>query len=79
MEEIFVEKWEQFEGYLSRLDCELEELRKETALDVSVPLFRGQADSDWKLETTLERTAQYTVLMKEYFRSICSVRPAVPR
>jgi hypothetical protein len=77
MEEIFVEKWEQFEGHLSRLGCELEDLRKETALYVSAPLFRGQADSDWKLETTLERTAQYTVLMEEYFRRIRSVRPAV--
>lgn len=77
MEEILVEKWEQFEDHLARLDSELAGIRGKTHSSVSEPLFRGQADADWKLETTLERTTQYTVLMEEYYRSIRAVRPAV--
>ncbi len=77
MKEILLETWEQFEDHLALLGRELEDLRKDKGHHVSAPLFRGQADSEWKLETTLERTTQNTVLMEEYFRCIRSVRPAV--
>jgi hypothetical protein len=56
--------WETF-------DQKLEGLRA-TYTSKSYPLlFRGQGNSQWKLETTLERKAKNNLLFSEYFRLIC--------
>ncbi len=70
--------WEEFEISITSLLSEMEELRKtKKPLHVSKPIFRGQSDASWKLETTLERFAKRKFGREEYFAAIRAVRPAV--
>ena len=47
--------WKKFKDCIRNIYIEQDSLRKESALHVSDPVFRGQSNSKWKLETTLER------------------------
>jgi len=62
--------WESFEKWLSDLRSQL---RPKTA---SRLIFRGQADSEWPLSTTLERGARQPFPILEYYRLVSSVSPA---
>lgn len=67
-----LDSWEAFEK-------RLEELRRPT---VSVPrpaglLFRGQSDSAWPLDTTLERTGWKDISLERYSRLIFRLRPQI--
>ena len=44
---------------------------------VSSLLFRGQGDSAWKLETTLDRTISQPVSLSNYYRIIRGIQPKV--
>jgi hypothetical protein len=69
--EIDVNTWEEFEH-------QLRELRKCPEGWAESPLlYRGQRDSDWELETTLERNEQPRMLLHEYYRLILKVRPQI--
>jgi FRG domain len=66
---IDLETWDAFE-------CELKNLNQR----LSSPgpfLFRGQGDSRWKLETTLERNKKPNMLFRDYYRVIYTSRPAI--
>ncbi len=67
-----VENWDSFEQ-------ELEKLRqKNTSEEIRQPLlFRGQSDSRWSLQTTLERNHRDTVLFKNYYRLISVIKPEI--
>src|ERR1700730_16665216 len=59
-----VARWEEFEE-------KLKELRSKFG-SVSTPLlYRGQANSDWRLTTTLDRTAKKNLLFSDYYQLIC--------
>jgi FRG domain len=69
--EIHVKTWEEFED-------QLREMRKcPTGWAESPLLYRGQIDSDWELETTLERNERPQMLLHEYYRLILNVRPQI--
>lgn len=74
MEERNVSTWEEFLGGL-------EGIRRERASSTdyaqdSPLLFRGQGNSCWQLNTTLER-ARERMLYKDYYRIINKVRPQI--
>jgi hypothetical protein len=68
-----VANWEEF---LSRL----EELTIQNASGIGYVtplLFRGQASSEWKLETTLERAGRVRMRLGDYYRTISSMKSEV--
>lgn len=71
--------WESFEQevtyiYASWQECKTRKVYNQWA----TPRFRGHADADWKLETTLERFTKKTSWAQEqYFKTIRDIRPAV--
>jgi len=78
LKKIELKDWEQFEEHISSFFIEKEKLKIEKKpLYVSTPLFRGQANVSWKLETTLDRMVKRDFGMEEYFRTLRAVRPAV--
>src|SRR5436190_22914812 len=59
-------------------DAKLKELRLTVAGKNSSPLlFRGQANSEWQLTTTLDRSGKEKVLFLDYFNAIRRIAPAV--
>ena len=67
MHAIDVQSWEEFEERLK-------------LLKISAGgefLFRGQADSCWSLDTTLERDGKGDMLFSDYYRVISVVRPQI--
>lgn len=59
--EEILENWEEYEKRIQELEkCH------NTATNVSPLLFRGQANSEWKLETTLERFTSSTFSVESY-------------
>jgi len=68
------------EGDWEALEKWLKELREALGLNrrSSPLLFRGQANSEWRLETTLERSGQEGMLFHDYYRLITArMGPAV--
>lgn len=66
-------KWEDFEKELLAIQAQLRTPRGRGPH----LLFRGQENSSWKLETTLERNGQSGMLFSDYYRVISVVRPQV--
>ena len=66
MKEETAPSWQDFE----RIIGQIEDLRQKARErhDVSELLYRGQADSRWRLETTLERAVSKPVSLKEYYQ-----------
>lgn len=63
----------------NRFEREVAELRKEYGGRSSSPLlFRGQGSSAWPLTTTLERSGQGRMLLREFYKLITArIGPAV--
>lgn len=76
MKTIPVESWEEFESQLAVL---IDKRKKEMAEGFTVPkfYFRGHSDSEWKLETTLERFKGNNISAIDYYRSIDKVRSEI--
>jgi hypothetical protein len=68
MQETNVNNWEEFEEQLNRV-------LGERAANRSQLLFRGQRDSTWRLETTLERNGQTNMPVAAYYRLVGRVTP----
>jgi hypothetical protein len=62
--------WEEFEQKIG-------ELRAEYSNPASPLFFRGQGDSMWKLETTLERNEPDRTSFIDYYRLLCTTGPEV--
>ena len=76
MKSVDVESWEEFENQLALLKDE----RKKTMADgITSPhfLFRGQCDSEWHLQTTLERFREIDISVWDYYHIISKVRPEI--
>jgi hypothetical protein len=68
-----LDTWEAFERTL-------QDLRERHSSDgqPNLPLlFRGQSNSSWKLETTLERNKKFDMLFATYYRLIYTARPEI--
>ncbi|MEK6587044.1 MAG: FRG domain-containing protein [Nitrospirota bacterium] len=79
MKTIEFESWECFEQQVSIMFSDWRKLKAEGRYNQwATPRFRGHADSDWKLETTLERFTKKSSWAKEqYFKIIRDIQPAV--
>ena len=68
MKTVRLNSWGSFKNQINDLFADSAKRRIDTNRYVSTPIFRGHADSRWKLETTLER--EFSEEMKlEYFYS----------
>lgn len=70
MKEENATSWEEFETILHRIEGVRQKAHEQSAVWVSDLLYRGQADSRWRLETTLERSVSKPVSLYDYYRLI---------
>lgn len=77
MREIKIPSWEAFEEETTFLFESVREKKKTTKLHVSEPLFRGQGNARWKLETTLERYTSDPFEARAYYKAMLRVVNAV--
>ena len=69
--------WEEFEKQIDDTFANLEKPRKQKELlCTSEPLFRGQSNAKWFLETTLDRI-QKKVSCSKYYRIMQIIRPTI--
>lgn len=65
--------WDEFEARIAQLYAIREQRLTETGSYISEYLFRGQPNSAWRLETTLERyTRNYSIPVVDYYRIVCA-------
>ncbi|HET6929190.1 MAG TPA: FRG domain-containing protein [Candidatus Acidoferrum sp.] len=69
-----VNSWEEFEKEVHGIQGRLRRARPGTEPHL---LFRGQENSAWPLETTLERAGHHGMLFSDYYRLMTAVRPQV--
>lgn len=77
MNAIELSSWEEFEERLRELQRSQAELASAATLSVSPLLYRGQARSEWKLVTTLERRQRHPFTVSQYYRLVSAVRPHI--
>ncbi|MFA7676849.1 MAG: FRG domain-containing protein [Candidatus Omnitrophota bacterium] len=71
-----LDTWEQFEGEVNSLTSKIKEIRGNSKSYQSPILFRGQRDSEWPLETTLDRIKK-NLSQKQYYIIMKSVQSSV--
>src|ERR1700728_5012577 len=69
-----VRSWEECEKQLGAIQRKLRGSRRNAEPHL---LFRGQENSRWPLETTLERSGHEDMKFSDYYRVISAVRPEV--
>jgi hypothetical protein len=77
MQAIGVDTWEELSEQVDRLRSERMELMQVRHGHSSELLFRGQGNSRWKLQTTLERSAPHVKTFAQYFRLISIAKPQI--
>lgn len=77
MKEKNLESWEEFEKELLNLPGYKDKVIRAPLGYFSDYLFRGQSNSDWKLETTLDRAPGGPWSFKKYFRLISRAKHEV--
>jgi len=70
MQQIELSAWEEFED-------QVRSLKDLTKASISGLLFRGQDDSSWPLDTTLERSGRRNFPIKDYYRVIGGIKPQI--
>jgi hypothetical protein len=73
MEERDVKTWDEFKAEILNLHMEC---KNSTESANTLLLFRGQENSCWPLDTTLERNRR-KMLFKDYYRSISRIKPQI--
>ena len=77
MKEIDLKCWEEFEDHIDYLFAVKGHFKEVENRTYGTPIFRGQANASWELESTLDRVFKRDVGIEEYFKTIQNVRPAV--
>lgn len=77
MKEIDLKCWEEFEEHIDYLFAVKGHFKEVENRTYGTPIFRGQANASWELESTLDRVFKRDVGIEEYFKTIQNVRPAV--
>lgn len=62
--------WDDFER-------ELKKVQAEVGTPTSPLLYRGQSNSEWKLETTLERNGESRMPFRGYYELLCGIGPEI--
>lgn len=66
-----LDNWEDFENSLERLRADRDRLKTDRPTFISNLLYRGQSDSTWPLQTTLERySGDNKYPLSDYYRKI---------
>lgn len=68
MEEIPLDRWDQFEVQLQTLDAKRQARLDQQASSSTEYLFRGLSDASWLLETTLDRFFAKRISLFQYYR-----------
>jgi hypothetical protein len=78
VENVDLNSWEQFTAHIATMRREADTLRAKLS-GVYVPdfLFRGQAESTWPLQTTLERYRVDKTTLHHYYSSMWRVKPQI--
>jgi len=69
--------WSAFEEILRQIEELHKRARSKIGTAVSDLLYRGQADSNWQLETTLERQVSQVVSLLDYYKLLSSAKHRV--
>lgn len=69
--------WEEFEEALRQIEEMREKTKSQKSMTVSELLYRGHADSGWRLETTLERLVTKPVSLLGYYKLIWAAKSRV--
>jgi len=77
MEQVDLQSWEEFEARVDQLALGRAERLINSDNYISDYLFRGQADSSWRLITTLERYADQLLTLSDYYRVLCAAKPQI--
>lgn len=78
MEEKDLNSWFEFEQELAALESYHDSLCRESYIDVSPLLFRGQPNAIWKLDSSLERYMKKKQMgPKDYLEVVDRVRPEI--
>ncbi len=77
MQELTLNSWEEFVDALLQLDGCSENLTKGSGSGVTEYYYRGQSDSKWELDTTLERFINNKVSLNKYYKFARSVKSRV--
>ena len=77
MTEVRLSRWQDFENEVSSALERVKKRRSEAGAYVSDLLFRGHENSDWKLDTTLERYGAQNYTMRNYHSIMVNVKPLV--
>jgi hypothetical protein len=72
-----VGSWAELVRELEQLAKATDALASETHRKVSRLLYRGQASSDWPLDTTLQRAAPWVKHIAHYYRIAAAVQPQI--
>jgi hypothetical protein len=75
METHNLDSWEAFEEVVNQRNIETEEFKKsrETISSTTPIIYRGQADSRWHLESTLERKVKKDISVTSYFNLMLKI------
>jgi hypothetical protein len=77
METKNIPNWNDYELFIEETRNSLSLIKDSSGSYVSDLFFRGQNNSDWKLETTLERFNSIETELGEYCRLLLRVKPAI--
>ena len=69
MEDVSVKNWEEFEQRLRDL--------RDRSNRPNYLLYRGQSNSSWSLQTTLERRLGSTPAVKDYYQIVEEIKPQI--
>jgi hypothetical protein len=72
-----VPSWDQFETVLGQIERFRQNTIERSSVSVSELLYRGQADSSWRLETTLERSVHRVVSLNDYYKIVKQAKPRI--
>ncbi|HPO13484.1 MAG TPA: FRG domain-containing protein [Candidatus Hydrogenedentes bacterium] len=78
METIELHTWDDFQSHVKSFQSESVETKNDSSIGhISAMLFRGQANAEWGLDTTLERWAGTNVSMYQYYMKISAIHPEI--